>query len=54
MAVKSQADGVGIWGRANANGPGFSKLVHDLQAGINFTEPEKAVPGDFLKLFWNK
>lgn len=47
-----QADGHGIWGRANANGPGFAKLVADLQAGINFTDYRHARPGDFLKIFW--
>lgn len=54
MDVKGQADGAGVWGRANANGPGFAKLVHDLQAGINFTDINAAKPGDFLKFFWNQ
>ncbi len=54
LAVTPQADGVGIWGRANANGPGFAKLVYDLKAGINFTDIQAAKPGDFLKFFWNK
>ncbi len=53
LAVRSQADGTGIWGRANANGPGFSKLVHDLRAGVNFTDLKQARPGDFLKFFWS-
>ncbi len=47
-----QADGYGIWGRANANGPGFAKLVAELHAGINFTDYRHARPGDFLKIFW--
>ena len=47
-----QADGHGIWGRANANGPGFAKLVADVGAGINFTDVKQARPGDFLKIFW--
>ncbi|MBE6417171.1 MAG: hypothetical protein E7033_01745 [Akkermansiaceae bacterium] len=47
-----QADGHGIWGRANANGPGFAKLVTDLHAGINFTDYRQARAGDFLKIFW--
>ena len=46
-------DGKGVWGRANANGPGFAKLVHDLGAGVNFTELQQARAGDFLKFFWN-
>lgn len=47
-------DGKGVWGRANANGPGFAKLVHDLGAGVNFTDMQQARPGDFLKFFWNQ
>lgn len=54
LAVRGQADGSGVWGRANANGPGFSKLVHDLKAGVSFTDPAAAKPGDFLKFFWNE
>lgn len=49
-----QADGHGIWGRANANGPGFAKLVADLNAGVNFTDYRQARPGDFLKIFWTE
>lgn len=52
--VHGQGDGYGIWGRANANGPGFAKLVHDLGAGENFTDIKKARPGDFLKFFWTE
>lgn len=54
LAVRAQADGVGVWGRANANGPGFSKLVHDLKAGVNFTDINQARPGDVLKFFWSE
>ncbi len=32
-----QDDGVGFWGRANANGPGLGVLVAELNAGVNFT-----------------
>ena len=32
-----QDDGVGFWGRANANGPGLGVLVHELGAGYSFT-----------------
>ena len=32
-----QDDGVGFWGRANANGPGLGVLVHELNAGYSFT-----------------
>lgn len=44
-------DGYISWGRANANGPGFAKWVSDLGAGVNFTSPDEARPGDFLKFF---
>ena len=32
-----QDDGVGFWGRANANGPGLGVLVRELDAGYSFT-----------------
>lgn len=50
--VLGTPDGKSIWGRANANGPGFAKLFHDLGAGVNFSALELAQPGDFLKFFW--
>lgn len=53
-AARGQKDGHGVWGRANANGPGFAKLIHDLGAGINFHDPALARPGDFLKIFWTR
>lgn len=46
------ADGVGIWGRWNANGPGTARLFHELKLGRNFTSFDEALPGDFLKIFW--
>ena len=64
-----QADGVGCWGRANANGPGVAVLVSDLGAGINsYLPPRESCAsddeyfgawrelkqGDFLKIFWNE
>lgn len=36
-ATTGQDDGVGFWGRANANGPGVAILVHELKAGYNLT-----------------
>ena len=45
-------DGVGIWGRWNANGPGASRLFNELKLGRNFCSYEEARPGDFLKIFW--
>ena len=64
-----QADGVGCWGRANANGPGLAVLAEQLHAGTSTYLPPKTScaseeayfslwkslePGDFLKLFWNE
>lgn len=46
-------DGVGAWGYANANGPGFAVLVHRLGAGYSFTDWEKARPADIMKIWWN-
>jgi hypothetical protein len=46
-------DGVGIWGRWNANGPGTARLFHELGLGKNFTSWEQARPGDFMKIFWS-
>ncbi len=52
LAIRGQADGVGIWGRWNANGPGTACLFHDLGIGQNFCSFEAAQPGDFMKIFW--
>jgi len=52
LLVANQADGVGVWGRWNANGPGTAKLFHDLAIGENFTDLKRAKRGDFLKIWW--
>ena len=52
LAPKPSPDGVGIWGRWNANGPGASRLFHELSLGRNFTSYAEARPGDFMKIFW--
>ena len=77
-----QDDGVGFWGRANANGPGLGVLVRELGAGYSFTAYrgaksernketpderylsdeewcsmdvwQRAIPGDLMKIFWNR
>jgi len=49
---KRQPDGVGVWGRWNANGPGTARLFYELNAGDNFIDIAKARPGDFLKIWW--
>ncbi len=53
LAPRRVADGVGVWGWANANGPGFAMLVHELGAGVNFTDWAKARPSDVMKIWWN-
>jgi hypothetical protein len=53
LAVRDQPDGVGVWGRWNANGPGTACLFHELQIGQNFTDWRLAQAGDFMKIFWN-
>jgi len=45
-------DGEEIFGRWNANGPGTAKLFAELNCGSNFTSYEKALPGDFMKIWW--
>jgi hypothetical protein len=47
-----QPDGVGVWGRWNANGPGTARLFQALELGENFTDIEDARRGDFLKIWW--
>ena len=53
LLPKGQPDGTGIWGRWNANGPGTARLFHELELGTNFSDLSAALPGDFLKIFWN-
>ncbi|MGC1480425.1 MAG: hypothetical protein WA771_07970, partial [Chthoniobacterales bacterium] len=52
IAPSPQADGVGVWGRWNANGPGAARLIDLVGAGRSFTDLDSARPGDFLKIFW--
>lgn len=52
MKVNRQADGVGVWGRWNANGPGVAILFHETGLGLNFESFDEALPGDFMKIFW--
>lgn len=53
LLVHGQTDGEGVWGRWNANGPGTARLFYELQLGHNFTDFNAALPGDFMKIFWN-
>jgi hypothetical protein len=54
LLIRGQPDGVGVWGRWNANGPGTAMLVKELGIGQNFLDLKKALPGDFLKIWWTK
>jgi len=53
LLVHGQGDGVGVWGRWNANGPGTARLFEELQLGHNLTALEEARAGDFMKIFWS-
>ncbi|MDB4055432.1 hypothetical protein N9496_05525 [Akkermansiaceae bacterium] len=53
LLARGQADGNGVWGRWNANGPGTAGLFHETGIGINFESYERARAGDFMKIFWN-
>lgn len=52
LLARGQADGSGIWGRWNANGPGTARLFHETGLGQNFESYQAALPGDFMKIFW--
>jgi hypothetical protein len=54
LLVHGQADGEGVWGRWNANGPGTAVLVKELGIGENFVNLEHAQSGDFLKIWWSE
>ncbi len=53
LIVEGQADGQGVWGRWNANGPGTARLFFETGVGTNFTDLKLAKSGDFMKIFWN-
>ncbi len=53
LLARGQSDGVGVWGRWNANGPGTARLFAELGLGRNFVEWEQARPGDFMKIWWS-
>lgn len=48
-----ESDGERIWGRWNSNGPGTAKFFYETKLGTNFDEIKMALPGDFIKIFWN-
>jgi hypothetical protein len=52
LRVNGQADGFGIWGRWNSNGPCMAKLIADAKIGRSFWNYEDAKAGDFLKIWW--
>lgn len=53
LLVEGQADGSGVWGRWNANGPGTARLFFETGLGRNFSSFDEARPGDFMKVWWN-
>lgn len=52
LLFRHQDDGVGVWGRWNANGPGTGRLFQETKLGRNFDDINEAMPGDFLKVWW--
>jgi hypothetical protein len=52
LAAHHEKDGIGVWGRWNANGPGTACLFYQLGLGRNFTSWKGARAGDFMKIFW--
>src|SRR6266446_1534754 len=52
LAVRGQPDGVGVWGRWNANGPGTACLFRELNLGHNFTSFDASRRGDLMRIFW--
>jgi hypothetical protein len=52
LKVEGQLDGVGVWGRWNANGPCMALWFAESGMGHSFWDYELARPGDFLKLWW--
>lgn len=54
LPVTRQLDGVGVWGRWNANGPGTGRFFYECRIGTNYEGLDKAKPGDFLKVWWNE
>ncbi|NWK57088.1 hypothetical protein HW115_15810 [Verrucomicrobiaceae bacterium N1E253] len=52
LLARGQQDGVGVWGRWNANGPGTAVFFHETGIGKNFESYQGAKPGDFMKIFW--
>ena len=52
LYANQQKDGVGVWGRWNANGPGTSRFFTETKIGRNFESYRDARPGDFMKIFW--
>ena len=52
--VSGQADGSGIWGRWNSNGPCMAVTFAEVGLGRSSWGFKSAVPGDFLKLWWTE
>jgi hypothetical protein len=54
QSKKQMPDGVGFWGRWNADGPGPGYVVKELQLGSNFSDLSRAHPGDIMTIEWAK
>lgn len=54
LEVRRQADGTGVWGRWNANGPGTARFFYEAGLGGSAPSLDRARPGDFLKIWWNE
>ena len=52
QSKKQMPDGVGFWGRWNADGPGIGYALKETNVGQNFTDINKAHQGDFLTIGW--
>lgn len=52
--IHGRLDGIGIFGHWNADGPGTAVIFHRLGLGRSFLGYDNALPGDFLKIFWNE
>jgi len=52
IGVHGQADGIQMWGRWNSNGACMAVTMAETGLGWSSWDLKKAIPGDFLKLWW--
>jgi hypothetical protein len=53
LMVEGQADGQGVWGRWNANGPGTARLFSKQESALTSRTLNRR-SADFMKIFWNE